>query len=424
MATIKSIRAHEIIDSRGSPTIEGQLVLDTGVTVTTSIPAGTSIGLHEAVELRDNDKTRFGGMGVTKACAYINDLIGPKLAGVSPEKQHEIDSWLIKADGTNNKGNLGSNTTLTISQLVAKASAVVNGVPLYSYVNSIYNGIFKDDLKVVRVPSPLFSMINGGKHAHNNIEFQEFHIIPSSSLSFSKAYQMGVEFFQELQKVLIYRNATTSVGEEGGYSPNFSTNVDALDVIKETVIQMGLKLGLDIFIGIDVAASNFYKDDRYIIRDKPHPLKKDEYIAFIQSLISKYSILNLEDPLYEDDWDGWHKLSTILPEQIYLVGDDLITTNKSRLTKAIDNQMCSTVLVKPNQIGTITETLEVINIARKHNFNYIVSHRSGETNDDFIADFAVGIQADFVKFGAPSRGERIAKYNRLWTIEREELKVV
>lgn len=423
MATIKYIRAHEIIDSRGTPTIEGQLTLDNGLSVTTAMPSGTSIGTHEAVELRDNDKARFGGMGVTKACAYINDLIGPKLVGVSPEKQQEVDAWLLKADGTNNKSSLGSNTTLTISQLMTKAAAAAQGVSIFTYVNSLYNSVFKDDLKVTKIPAPLFSMINGGKHAHNNIEFQEFHVIPSSSLSFSKAYQMGVEFFQELQKVLIYRNATTSVGEEGGYSPNFSTNTDALEVLKETIMQMGLKMGLDIFIGIDVAASNFYKDDRYIIRDKPHPLKRDEYIAFIQSLTSKYSILNLEDPLYEDDWEGWKKLYSTLPEQVYLVGDDLITTNKTRLTRAIDEQICSTVLVKPNQIGTIIETLEVINIARKHNFNYIVSHRSGETNDDFISDFAVGIQADFVKFGAPSRGERIAKYNRLWTIEREELKL-
>ena len=424
MATIKSIRAHEIIDSRGYPTIEGQLTLDNGMTLLSSMPAGTSIGSHEAIELRDNDKARFGGMGVTKACGYINDLIGPKLVGVSPEKQQEIDSWMLKADGSSNKSNLGSNTTLTISQLVAKAAAVSLGMPLYAYINSVYNKTFKDDLKVSKIPAPLFSMINGGKHAHNNIEFQEFHIIPSSSLTFSKAYQMGVEFYQELQKVLLYRNATTSVGEEGGYSPNFSTNVDALEVLKETIIQMGLKMGLDIFIGIDVAASNFYKDDRYIIRDKPHPLKRDEYVAFIQTLVTKYSILNLEDPIFEDDWDGWKKLATTLPEQIYLVGDDLITTNKTRLMKAIENQTCSTVLIKPNQIGTITETLEVINISRKNNFNYVVSHRSGETNDDFIADFSVGIQADFVKFGAPSRGERIAKYNRLWTIEREELKVV
>lgn len=422
MSVIKSIHAYEIMDSRGYPTIEGQLTLDTGQVVTVSIPSGTSIGKHEALELRDQDPKRFGGFGVTQAVSYVNELIGPKLIGISPLKQQEIDNWLIKADGTPNKSKLGANTTLTISKLIAKAGAVDQGVSLFQYINTLYKNNFKEDIKIEKVPSPIFTMLSGGKHANNNLEFQEFSIIPSSSLNFSKAYQLGVELFHEVYKVLIYRGANTSVGEEGGYSPSFSTNMDALEVLNETIIQKGLKPGMDIFLGMDIAASNFYKNDRYEIKDKPHPLKRDEYIEFLKNLISHYSMLILEDPLQDDDYEGWKKLLSGLPEQIYLVGDDLITTNKDRLMNAVKEELCTTVLIKPNQIGTISETFEVVSIARKNNFNYIVSHRSGETNDDFIADFAVGIQADFVKFGAPSRGERIAKYNRLWQIEREELK--
>lgn len=422
MSVIKSIHAYEIMDSRSYPTIEGRLTLDNGKVVTTSIPSGTSIGKHEALELRDQDPIRFDGFGVTKAVSYINDLIAPKLVGISPLKQRDIDTWLVKADNTPNKSKLGANTILTISQLLAKAGAVDQGMSLFKYINKLYEQDFKEKISIEKVPSPIFSMINGGKHANNNLEFQEFHVIPSSSLNFSKAYQIGVELFHELYKVLIYRNANTSVGVEGGYSPNFSTNVDALEVLNETIIQKGLKPGMDIFLGMDIATSNFYKNDKYEIKDKPHPLKRDEYIEFMKNLIAHYSILILEDPLYEDDFEGWKKFSATLPEQIYLVGDDLITTNKDRLLKAVKEELCTTVLIKPNQIGTITETLEVVDISRKNNFNYIVSHRSGETNDDFIADFAVGIQADFVKFGAPSRGERVAKYNRLWQIEREELK--
>lgn len=422
MSKIKSIHAYEIIDSRGYPTIEGQLTLDTGVTVTTSIPSGTSIGKSEAVELRDNDKSRFDGMGVSQAVSYVNELLAPKLIGSAPDKQQEVDGWLVKADGTKNKSKLGANVTLTISQLFVKAAAADQGVPLFRYINALYEKIFKSKIPIERVPAPIFNIINGGKHANNTLEFQEFQIIPSSSFPFSKSLRMGVEVFHELKRVLVYRNANISVGEEGGFTPNLSTNLDALEVIQETIVQKNLKLGLDLFLGIDMAASHFFTSDRYIIKDKPHPLKRDEYIDFIVKLTAERSLLILEDPIEENDWDGWKKLYSSISEQIYLVGDDLLTTNKERLTHAIKDKVCTTILIKPNQIGTITETLEVVDIARKNNFNYIVSHRSGETTDSFIADFAVGIQSDFVKFGAPSRGERVVKYNRLWQIEREELK--
>lgn len=422
MANIKKIYAYEIIDSRSYPTIEGKLILDNGIEVTTAIPAGTSIGKYEAVELRDNDPNRFDGMGVTKAVANINNILAPKLVGTSPLKQQEVDSWMCKLDGTPTKNKLGANSILTVSQLLVKAAAADLKVPLFRYINSLYFSIFKSQIMIERMPTPIFNIINGGKHANNNLEFQEFHLIPSTSLSFSRAYQIGIEIYHELKAVLTYRNANISQGEEGGFTPNFTTNIDAIEVLVETINQKNLTPGVDVFLGLDVAPSYFFKDGKYHIKDKPHPLNVTEYLTFIQKIITDYSILSLEDPIYEDDWQSWEKLNKTIPSHIYLVGDDLLTTNKSRLERAIKDKACTTILVKPNQIGTITETLEVINLALNNKFNYTVSHRSGETNDSFIADFAVGVQADFVKFGAPARGERVAKYNRLWQIEREELK--
>lgn len=422
MSTIKRIFAYEIIDSRGYPTIEGKLLLDNGIEVTSAIQAGTSIGKSEAVELRDGDENRFNGMGVLTAVSYVNNLIAPKLVGLSPLKQKEIDYWLIKADATHNKSKLGANTILTISQLIAKAAAADENLPLFIYINKVYNKLFNASLRIEKIPAPIFNIINGGKHANNNLEFQEFQIIPSSSFPFTRAYQIGVEIFHELKRVLAYRNANIAQGEEGGFSPNFTTNTDAIEVLVETIVQKKLKPGLDVFLGLDVAPSYFFKSNLYHIKDTPHPLAANEYLEFIMKLVKDYPILCLEDPIYEDDWPNWEKLSLAIPSHLYLIGDDLLTTNKERLQRAIKEKACTTILIKPNQIGTITETLEVIDLARKNNFNYTVSHRSGETNDSFIADFAVAVQSDFVKFGAPSRGERVAKYNRLWQIEREELK--
>jgi len=421
MAVIKKIHAHEIIDSRGYPTVEGWLELDNGKIVTTAVPAGTSVGKYEAAELRDNDPKRFDGQGVSQAVSYVNDLIAPKLVGVSPVKQQEVDYWLIKADATKNKARLGSNTTLVVSQLLTKAASADQNLPLFKYVNSLYKATTKEEIRIEKIPTPIFNIINGGKHANNNLNFQEYHVIPTSSLTFGQAYQMGVEIFHELKKVLQYRNADVTVGEEGGLAPKFTGNLDSFEILNETLIQKDLKVGLDIFLGTDIAASHFYKSDHYVLNDKPHPFTKNEYIDYLLEMTKMYSILVLEDPIHEDDWEGWRTLNSKVSESIYLVGDDLLATNKDRLTQAIKEQACSAILIKPNQIGTITETMEVVNLARKNKMDYIVSHRSGETNDAFIADFAVGIQSQFVKFGAPTRGERVVKYNRLWTIEREEL---
>lgn len=423
MATIKKILAYEILDSRGYPTIEARLITSDNRQVITSIPAGTSVGKYEAVEVRDGDPMRFNGMGVKQAASVINDLIGPKLANVDIKRQIEVDKWLIEADGTKNKSKLGANVTLAVSQLMVKAGAMEQGLPLFYYVNKLYETQTKEFIRIEKIPSPIFDIINGGKHANNTLEFQEFEIIPSSSMPYARALQIGAEIFHELKQVLLYRNANISVGEEGGFAPNLSTNIDALELIQETISQRGLKPGLDIFFGIDAAANSFFKNDKYAIKDRPHPMGRDEYLEFVLSLTKSYPFLTIEDPLHDDDFSGWAKLAQALPTNIYLIGDDLLAANVTRLERALKEKSCTSILIKPNQIGTISEVIEVIHLARKNNMNYVISHRSGETNDTFIADFAIGIQADFVKFGAPSRGERVSKYNRMWQIVREDLKI-
>lgn len=421
MSTIKDIHAYEIIDSKGYPTIEARLTMDSELYVMTSVPGASSVSTKEAVDLRDQDPNRFFGMGVTHAVSYINELIAPKIKGASVNKQLEIDKWLSQADGTGNKSRLGVNTLLTISQLLAKAGALSANLPLYKYINQLYKSVYKEEIPVEKIPTPMFNSINGGAHANNTLDFQEFQIIPSSSFTFGTAYQKAVEIFSELKKVLEYRNATTSVGDEGGFSPNLTTNLDALEILTETITQKKMRCGLDIFLGIDLASSHFYRNGQYQIKDKSHPLKQNEYLEFLESVTKNYSILVLEDPFAEGDWDGWKKLSSKISSNIYIVADEAIRMSKDRLSYAIKESACTSFLIKPNQIGTLTEVLELINIARRGNISYIVASRSSETNDDFIADLAVAVQSEFVKFGAPTRGERVAKYNRLWQIERDEL---
>lgn len=423
MSLIKSLFAYEIIDSRGLPTIEAQLELDGGVSVVTSVPGSQDNYPNEPNDVRDEDSTRFFGKGVLHAISYINDLIAPKLKGVNPSKLTEIDDWLIKADGTKNKSRLGTNTLLTISQLVAKAGAVEQQIPLFKYLNSLYSAIYKSEIVIDKVPTPIFNMINGGKHANTPMDFQEFQIIPSSSFSFGLAYQKAIELYTELKKVLEYRNATTAVGEEGGFSPNLTTNVDALEILNEAVSQVKMKVGLDMFLGIDFASSFFSNKGLYTIKDKPQSLKSTEYIAFIKFLLENYSILYMEDPFGSEDWSSWKKLNSSKSSTVYIVGDELIRMNKDRLNYAIKENSCTSLSIKPNQIGTISEVFEIINLARANSLTYIVAGRRSETNDDFNADLAVAVQAEFVKFGAPVRGERVSKYNRLWKIERDELKI-
>ena len=420
--TVSKITAYEILDSRGFPTLEARMLLSDGHEIETSIPSGTSIGKYEALELRDGDPSRFMGMGVLHAVDIVNNVIGPKLVGVEVERQLDVDRWLIAADGTANKSKLGANAVLAVSQLFLKAGAYGSKVPVFYYVNKLYEKLFQTYITIERIPTPIFNVINGGKHANNTLQFQEFQLIPSSSLSFEEALQMGTEAFHELKDVLLYRNANISVGEEGGFAPNLSTNTDALELLNETIGRRHLKLGLDVFLGLDLASSYFFTEGKFALKDKPTPMSKEEYMEFLIHLMGTYPFLAIEDPLLEDDFDGWSKLMEKMPSNTYLIGDDLLTTNKDRLQRAIKEKACTTILIKPNQIGTITETLEVVNLARNNKINYIVSHRSGETNDDLIADLGVGIQADFVKFGAPSRGERVAKYNRLLKLVYQDLK--
>lgn len=423
MAIIKSIFAYEIIDSRGLPTVEAQLELDNGMSVVTSVPGSEGNYPNEPGDIRDEDANRFFGKGVLHCISYINDLIAPKLKGVNPSKLREIDDWLVKADGTKSKSRLGTNTLLTLSQLIAKAGAADLQIPLFKHLNQLYEAIYKTEIIIDKVPTPIFDMINGGKHANTPMDFQEFQIIPSSSFTFGTAFQKSVELYSELKKVLEYRNATTAVGEEGGFSPNLTTNIDALEILNEAISQMKMKVGIDMFLGIDFASSFFSKKGLYTIKDKPHPLKSEEYIAFLKFLLDNYSILYMEDPFDTEDWPSWKKLSSSLSSSVYIVGDELIRMNKGRLTYAIKEKSCTSFLLKPNQIGTISEVFEIVNLARTNSITYMVAGRSSETNDDFIADLAVALQSEFVNFGAPVRGERVAKYNRLWKIERDELKI-
>ncbi len=423
MRKIESIHAYEIVDSRGYPTIEAEAVLDNGIKVITSVPETHAQFPNEPTDIRDEDVNRFNGRGVLHAVSYINDLIAPKLKGVSPSKIFEIDDWLLKADGTKNKSRLGVNTLLTVSQLVTMAGAVEAELPLFKYINSLYTSKHKEDISIDKIPTPIFNMINGGRHANTPMNFQEFQIIPSSSFTFGTSYQKSIEIFNELKKVLEYRNATTAVGEEGGFSPNLTTNQDALEILVETINQLKMKPGLDMFLGIDLASSYFSKNGLYTIRDKAHALKSNEYTEFVKSLLSTYSILVLEDPFDSEDWSSWKKLTTSTGSTVYTVGDELVRMSRERLEYAIREEACTSILIKPNQSGTITEVFDIVHTARENSISYIVAGRGSETNCHFIADLAVGLQSEFVKFGAPTRGERVAKYNRLWKIERDELKI-
>jgi len=419
MAKIKQIVAYEIIDSFGWPTLAGKLICDNGIEVTTSVPSSASTNKYAAYHLRDDDENRFFGKGVSQAVYFINNLIAPKLIGVDLSKNLAIDNWLVKADGTKNKNKLGGNTTLLISQLVAKAGAKCNQLPFYVYLNQLYTQLTKEKIKIEKIPTPIFNLLSGGKHGENSLDFQEFEIIPSSRFNFSQSLQLGVEFYHTLRKIIISKGAIPSAGLEGGFTPLLSTNVDALEILKETAAQKKLTLGLDIFFAIDLAASYFYKNEHFVIKDRTKPLKKDDFFSFLQLLIKNYPILLLEDPAYFDDLPYWQYLSSNLPKEVYLVADDLVAGNKDRLVMVIDKKAASGLVIKPSEIGTIYETFILVEIARKNQLTYIISHRSNETNDDFIADLSVALQSEMVKFGAPARGERVAKYNRLWEIERE-----
>lgn len=417
MPVIKSIHAREILDSRGIPTVETVMTADSGETATASVPSGTSTGFHEVKELRDGDLRRYGGMGVLKAVENVNTVIAKEIAGQDPTKQTTIDQMLINLDGKPDKSKLGANSILSVSQGACELGAAVSKKPIYEYLALKYRG----NMAGIKVPTPTFNIINGGKHGAGNLDFQEFHVIPATNKSYSEALRVGEEIYQKLGGVLTYRGAIHSVGVEGGYAPNLFTNSDALELMVEATLQAGYQPARDVFYGLDTAATVFCKGGFYTIKDRAQAMQAREMIEYYKELNSKFHLLVLEDPLSEDDFNGWAKLVSEIGGQTVIVGDDLLTTNKDRVKKAIEMKAATAILVKPNQIGTISETVEVIQMSQKAGWKVIVSHRSGETNDDFIADFAVGVGADYTKFGAPARGERVAKYNRLLQIEEELL---
>lgn len=414
---IYSIGAREILDSRGDPTVETTVVLASGYRGTASVPSGTSIGKYEAVEIRDGDEKRFSGMGVLKAVQNVSGVINQKLHGMDAAGQGLIDKTMVDLDGTPNKSKLGANAMLSVSLAVARAAANHHKVPLYRYLNALANNGKAGP--ITRIPTPLFNIINGGKHGAGNLDFQEFHLIPASNKSYHEALEIGAEVYQAVEKILVYRNAVHSVGYEGGFAPNLFTNIDAMEILLEAVRTTKYRFGVDVFFGLDVAASHFKSTRGYQIKDRSTTFQTDDFIEYFKKLHEKYRLLLLEDPLGEDDWEGWVKITRELGTDVLIVGDDLLATNPERLQRAISEKACSAILAKPNQIGTLSEFLAVLVLAKQHDIKTIVSHRSGETNDSFVADLAVAVQSDYVKFGAPARGERVAKYNRLLQIESE-----
>lgn len=412
MTKITRIIAREILDSRATPTVETSILTDSGAYGTSSVPSGVSSSKNEDTELRDGDAARYHGQGVLKAVDNVNTLIGPKLVGLDIADQEAIDNRMIELDGTDNERNLGANAVLSVSMAAIKAAASTYKLPLFKYLSSRYR-----PGSPLTIPGPIFNLINGGKHGAGNLDFQEFHVIPSTRLKYSDALRAGAETWSNLKTELVHRNAIHSVGDEGGFAPNLFTNADALELMALVIKNSTYRLGQDLFLGLDVAAGEFYKDSKYNVKDSPRALSREDLIEFYVNLVKDYGLLGLEDPLDQEDWAGWGKLKGALPNSTMIIGDDLVATNLKRFQKAIDGQSINAVIVKPNQIGTVSETIELMRLAKTHNITSIVSHRSGETNDTFIADFAVGMGASYAKFGAPDRGERVAKYNRLLEIE-------
>lgn len=414
MAKIKKISAREILNARGYPTIETIVILSDGSTGIASSPTGTSVGKYEALEIRDNNEKRYEGFGVLNAISNIDNIITPALLGMEASRQQDIDRKIIELDGTANKSKLGSNATLSVSMAVAKASAKSSVLPLFLYLREF----IKKDNAPIKIPIPAFNLINGGKHAQGGtIDFQEFLVIPASSKTYDESLTIGTSIYSSLKKVLQTNNLSTLLGDEGGFSPKVATNQDALLILKQAIDSANIRLGFDVFLGLDAAANNLFSEQKYHIKDKTMAMTSKDLISFYQTLNRDYHLLYLEDGVSEDDWEGWANLYQTLSRETLIVGDDLTATNPYRLQEALQKKALTGIIIKPNQIGTVIEALAVVEMAKQSGLKIVVSHRSGETNDDFIADFAVAANADYVKFGAPARGERVAKYNRLLQIQ-------
>jgi enolase len=407
MSKIKSVVAREIIDSRGNPTIEVDVLLSSKAFGRAAVPSGASTGEHEAIELRDGDKSRFGGKGVLKAVNNVNTTIAKAIKGKEADFR-AIDKQVIALDGTENKGKLGANAILGVSMAVAKAAANEKGVPLYRYIGGS---------KAHILPVPLMNIINGGMHADNNLDVQEFMIMPAGAPTFSKAIQMACEVFHTLKKILHDKNMATSVGDEGGFAPNLGSNEEGLDIIIAAIEKAGYKPGKDIFIALDAASTSFFKDGKYDYNGKK--ISADELIQAYERMVAKYPVVSIEDGLDENDWTGWKTLTNRLGKKTQLVGDDLFVTNVKRLKQGIDSKTANAILIKVNQIGSLSETLDAINLAKKNNYHSIMSHRSGETEDVTIAHLAVATNIGQIKTGSLSRTDRLAKYNELLRIEQE-----
>ncbi len=411
MLTIKDIHALEVMDSRGNPTIQASVVLSDNTKASAIVPSGASTGKREALELRDNDKTRFLGKGVLRACENVNSVIKHHLIGLEATNQAFVDERLRALDGTPNYANLGANAVLGVSMALARASAKALNLPLYRYLGGA---------NALTLPVPMLNIINGGSHANNSIDFQEYMIMPLGFESFKEALRASAEVYHTLKKLLDENNQLTSVGDEGGFAPNFNNNVEPFEIISQAIEKAGYKLGEEIALALDVASSELVDGNfNYHLKGENKILDSHELVAYYKELVAKYPIVSIEDGLSEDDWEGWAFLSKELGRQIQLVGDDLFVTNASILQKGIEKNIANAILIKPNQIGTISETLETIRLAKHHAYQCVMSHRSGESEDSFIADFAVALNTGEIKTGSTARSERIAKYNRLLEIEHE-----
>ena len=411
MTTIQSIHAREILDSRGNPTVEVTVGLEDGARGMAAVPSGASTGAHEAVELRDGDATRYGGKGVLTAVANVNNRIALALTGLSPFHQEALDHRLLDLDGTPNKAELGANALLGVSLAVAHAAATSRGVPLYRYLAA--------DGRPPTLPVPMFNILNGGQHAHNSTDIQEFMVVPAGVSTFREALRCGSEVYQALKRLLRQRGLSTNVGDEGGFAPSLPSNRDALQVVADAIEAAGYRPGVDCFLALDAAASEFYRDGLYVLEREDAQLSSSEMVEQLASWADSYPILSIEDGLAEDDWEGWSTLTSRLGSRVQIVGDDVYTTNPERIQRGIDAGSSNAVLVKLNQIGTLTETLSAVAMTQRAGWGVVISHRSGETEDISIADLAVATGAGQIKSGAPARSERVAKYNRLLRIEEE-----
>ena len=405
---IKNIKAREILDSRGNPTVEVDVFLESGIFGRAAVPSGASTGEYEAAELRDNDKNRYNGKGVLNAVKNVNDEINENLIGTNVNDQTKLDNIMIDLDGTQNKSRLGANAILGVSLASARAASIVNDVPLYQYLGTTNN---------FKMPVPMMNILNGGSHANNTVDIQEFMIFPFGASTFSEALRIGTEIFHELKSELQKKELNTAVGDEGGFAPNLDSNKEAIEIILKSIEIAGYRPGEDVFIALDVAASELFENGKYNLSSENKAFSSSEMIDYLRTLVKKYPIISIEDGLDENDWDGWKNLTESLGQSVQIVGDDLTVTNITRLQKAIDNVSMNSILIKLNQIGTVSETIQAVELARKVNYGAVISHRSGETEDTFIADLSVAMGMGQIKTGSISRSDRVAKYNQLLRIE-------